>query len=358
MKKVLFLLGSFLTVSTLSLHIHAMKNEEKISSEKEIKEEKKEQEQPTSDYLYLLGEEQDNFVPKKFTAKDVENLIAGKDGDGAEITINNKKIIIDKKTSEELYTYAPSSLQTWNPMRRLLHDRINFGVENEKSQDEKIKLVQQGSFGVPHIIEVTYTLVPKAFLNKLGSMTVRIEENNWEKDKTRKFITSYIKLFSSQKDQIKNLKKMLIEKKTIQEIADSTYDSLNKYAVTLMLSWFEGATSSKNYFKYKPDFDVIIQASSKGPSGFFLVGNFDESVRKFFAACVILFHNDEDKLSSIKERLEKGEEIQKIAISIYFDVYMTEEHEEEGLEESEKLFYAKENALIRKAKPYILELAK
>jgi hypothetical protein len=354
---------SFLMISTVCLNVNAMITEEQQKEQDEIIEQQFKvyveiKNKQIDDYFSLFQGESEDFVPKKFTDKQVELLVAGKDGNGAEITINNKKIIIDKKTSEELYTYAPSSLQTWNPMRRLLHDRINFGVENEKSQDEKIKLVQQGSFGVPHIIEVTYTLVPKAFLNKLGSMTVRIEENNWEKDKTRKFITSYIKLFSSQKDQIKNLKKMLIEKKTIQEIADSTYDSLNKYAVTLMLSWFEGATSSKNYFKYKPDFDVIIQASSKGPSGFFLVGNFDESVRKFFAACVILFHNDEDKLSSIKERLEKGEEIQKIAISIYFDVYMTEEHEEEGLEESEKLFYAKENALIRKAKPYILELAK
>jgi hypothetical protein len=210
---------SFLMISTVCLNVNAMITEEQQKEQDEIIEQQFKvyveiKNKQIDDYFSLFQGESEDFVPKKFTDKQVELLVAGKDGNGAEITINNKKIIIDKKTSEELYTYAPSSLQTWNPMRRLLHDRINFGIEKEKSQDEKIKLVQQGSFGVPHIIEVTYTLVPKAFSNDLGSMTLRIEEQNWEKNELRNFIAALFVLLPLDEDgnnlqQIKVLVKLL-----------------------------------------------------------------------------------------------------------------------------------------------------
>jgi RNase H-fold protein (predicted Holliday junction resolvase) len=361
MKKILFLAGSFLAVSTLSLHVHAMKNENK---ENEVFLEKEEKKEDKVDFSYLIGD-RESFVPQEFDLSFVKELADVKNTNSkwngytydyhgnkdVEFKKNHKIFRIDEKSKLMLQTKLPKVFEVVS----VLEERILL-------KETKILTL---SVDKPYTVEVTYVLFDRFSLNA-NPFVITISENleslSSEQKKMRDFLVSVrlllgfadadnkkqtknqleniketIKVDLSQaKEESKelkeflkkydlktifiNLKKMFKDGSTLQEMADFIAKISEERAFHLMKKWLNGEIKSEYYLKLKPAFDIVIGSTTKGFSDLFLNGKFDESARKFFAAYTILFHDDESKVKQIKKMLENGKTIEDIANYVYEDL--------------------------------------
>jgi hypothetical protein len=258
MKKVFFLLGSFLTVSTLSLHVHAVQTEEELEI-RNTSSDTEDQTQKTSHYLYLFGEEEDSFVPKKFTENNINELTKGKDAEkGASIAVGNKIISIDQKNAKILFQYGPSM-----PLEEKIHEKITF---------KSFKIIKEGNLENPQTIEAIYT-IPKNVMQKSltifsGKPTeydikIRIQENDsFQKDDTRKFLGACITFFPKDTEIFQEIKEMVKNDEKIQDIAKSIGKDLKTKALNIYQDFINLKIDSESYDQFSKAANIISNKST------------------------------------------------------------------------------------------------